>query len=182
MDAMNAIEVLKAEHKAVKATMAEIVRSVDSNRKILFMAFKRELELHDAIEKGVFYPAISANPKTFGFHGMDTETRRAVTKALKNLETLPLDSKDWFPYFRAIQGILGRQMDTEEFSVFERVREVLDAEELDELGRRMIYARLERIAGGAGTGSTRTDASPPRLPARSFGAPKPGRNDGPTTF
>jgi len=183
MDSMDAIAILKAEHNAVKSSMVEIVRSIDANRKNLFAAFKRELELHDAIEKNVFYPAISSNPKTFGFQGMDTETRRAVAKALRNLEALPTDSTDWFPYFKAIQGILGRQMDAEEFSVFERVREALEPGELDELGRRMIQERHQRLALPAATGSTRPDAAPQRLPARSHGAP-PSRpdNGGATTF
>jgi len=183
MDAMDAIEILKAEHKAVKASMAEIVRGSDGNRKILFAAFKRELELHDAIEREVFYPMISAHPRTFGFQGMDTETRRAVAKALRNLETLPADSTDWFPYFKAIQGILGRQMDAEEFSVFERVREALGPDELDQLGRRMVYERHQRISAAVQPPRGTASAAPPRLPSRSMGAaPKAQGNGGSTTF
>jgi hypothetical protein len=172
MDAMDAIEILKAEHRAVKGSMAEVVRTVDGNRKSLFAAFKRELELHDAIEREVFYPMIGANPKTFGFQGMDTETRRAVAKAMRNLEALPVDSPDWFPYFKAIQGILGRQMDTEEFSVFERVKEALQPDELDELGRRMVYERHQRISSSV----------PPRLPSRSMGGPAKANADESTTY
>jgi hypothetical protein len=181
MDAMDAIEILKAEHRAVKGSMAEIVRGVDGNRKNLFAAFKRELELHDAIEREVFYPMIATNPKTYGFQGMDTETRRAVTKALRKLEALPVDSTDWFPYFKAIQGILGRQMDTEEFSVFERVRETLGPDELDELGRRMVYERHQRISAAVRPSLGRADSSPPRLPSRSMGAASKGQTDGGST-
>jgi hypothetical protein len=183
MDAMDAIEILKAEHKAVKGAMTEIVRSVDTNRRNLFAAFKRELGLHDAIEREVFYPCISANPKTFGFQGLDTETRRDVARAMKNLEKLPFDSSDWFPYFQAIQGILGRQMDTEEFSVFERVREALHSDELDELGRRMVYERHQRILIPAGAGPGRSEEAPQRRPSRSQGAgPKNAGDGGPTTY
>jgi hypothetical protein len=176
MDAMDAIEILKAEHKAVKGTMVEIVRSVDGNRRILFAAFRRELELHDSIERDVFYPSINTNPKTFGVQGMDTETRRAVAKAMRNLNAMPVESPDWFPYFKAIQGILGRQMDTEEFTVFERVKDALPAQELDELGRRMVYERHQRLASASG-------AAPQRLPSRSAesnGAE--ARRNGPTTY
>jgi hypothetical protein len=181
MDAMDAVEILKAEHLAVKNSMAEIVRSVDANRKLQFAAFKRELELHDAIEREVFYPWISGNPKTYGFQGMDTETRRAVAKAMRNLENLPVESQDWFPYFKAIQGILSRQMDTEEFTVFERVGEALDPDELDELGRRMVYERHQRLASDVRPGSRRPDAAPPRLPTRSMGAMAKAREDGGST-
>ena len=181
MDAMDAIEILKAEHIAVKNSMAEVVRSVDANRKLLFAAFKGELELHDAIEREVFYPWISGNPKTYGFQGMDTETRRAVAKAMRNLEALPIESRDWFPYFKAIQGILGRQMATEELSVFERVTEALGADELDELGRRMVYERHQRLASDVRPGSRRPDAAPPRMPSRSMGRPSRTQDDGGST-
>ena len=169
MDAMDAIEILKAEHKAVKSAMTNIVLSIRADRTGLFTAFARELERHDAIERDVFYPSIAANPKTFGFQGVDTETRRAVSIAMRNLDALPVESNDWLLYFKTIQGILRRQMDTEEFSVFERVREALHPDEWDELGCRLVHERRQRGLIAAGAGSSRADAAPQRRPTRSLG-------------
>jgi hypothetical protein len=146
---MDAIDLLRAEHKAVKDSMFLIGRSVDVGRKVLFTAFKREFELHDGIEADIFYPMIATNSKTFGLHGMEPEARRVVYNALRNLDALPYDSKDWFPYFRAIQGIVVRQIDQEEFKVFERVREAFGPIMLGELGRRMAHER--QLRSGAAT-------------------------------
>jgi hypothetical protein len=141
---MDAIEILRAEHQAVKAKMFEILRSADADRKSLFAPFKREYELHDGIKTDVFYPAIASNPKAFGLKGMDPEARRVIANALRNLDSLPGDSKDWFPYFRAIQGILKRQIDLEDIKVFEQVREAFGPDVLEELGRRMVDERRRR--------------------------------------
>jgi hypothetical protein len=167
MDDMDAIEMLKAEHKAIKDAMAALARSASADRNGLFTAFKRDLKMHDDVEKYFFYPSINSNPKAFGFQGLDTETRRDIARAMKNLEALPFGSSDWFPYFQAIQGILKRQMDTEEFNVFERVREALTRDELEELGRRMVYERHQRVLAAAEPDSNRGDLAPQRRPSRS---------------
>lgn len=92
-----------------------------------------------------------------------------------------MDSTDWFPYFNAIQGILSRQMDTEEFSVFERVREALEPDELDALGRRLVYERHQRISAAVRPSLGRADAAPQRLPTRSMGAVSKAQTDGGST-
>ena len=143
---MQAIEMLKSEHKAIRRMMTEVACSGEIDRRALFPAFKRELELHDAVETSVFYPAISANPKTRGLAGMDTEARRVVAKAMKSLGSMPAGSKDWQPYFRAIKGILLRHMDDEEFGALDSIAVALSPGELDALGSRMAHERQRLTA------------------------------------
>jgi hypothetical protein len=70
-------------------------------------------------------------------------------------------------------------MDTEEFSVFERVQEALHPDDLAEVGRRMVYERHQRILLADRQGSNRRAAAPQRLPTRS---PKSAANDGPSAY
>jgi len=62
---MDAIEILKSEHRKFKISMDEILRSGDSQRTGLLDAFKREIEMNNAIEEGAFYPAIHFSLNTF---------------------------------------------------------------------------------------------------------------------
>jgi hypothetical protein len=99
------------------------------------------LELHDAVETGVFYPAVSLHPHTRGLAGMDVEARRVVAKAMKSLESMPSGSKDWLPYFRAIKGILLRHMEDEESDALEAIGQAMSSDELGTLGDQMTQAR-----------------------------------------
>jgi len=144
---MQATKILKSEHQAMRRLMTEVACSGETGRKALFLLFKRELELHDAMETRVFYPAISANRRTCGLAGMDTEARRVVAKALKSLESMPIGAKDWLPYFRAIKGILLRHMDDEEFGALDSVEKALSVGELEVLGIQLAYERQRMIVG-----------------------------------
>jgi hypothetical protein len=143
---MQAIEILKSEHQAIRRLMTEVACSAEPDRKAFFLAFKRELDLHDAVETSVFYPAISANPTTCGMAGMDMEARRVVAKAMKSLESMPAGAKDWVPYFRAIKAILFRHMEDEEFGALDSVGAALSATELAALGARMAHERQRLTA------------------------------------
>ena len=176
---MDAIEILRVEQQALKGMMLEIAHSMDANRKNLFAPFKREFELHDGVKLDIFYPSIASNPKTAGLKAMDPEARRVVANAFRNLGALPLDSKDWFPYFRAIQGILVRQMAVEDTRVFEKVHEAFSPIILGELGRRMVDERRRRNIDSAGLA---IGVGSPAI-QRSHAAPeKSAKNEGPTTF
>jgi hypothetical protein len=144
---MQAIGILKSEHQSVRRLMIEVACSGEADRKRQFLVLKRELELHDAVETNIFYPAIRANPRTCGLAGMDTEARRVVAKAMKSLESMPIEAKDWLPYFRAIKGILQRHMEDEEFGSLDGVGMALSADELLALGTRMTAERQHLITG-----------------------------------
>ena len=138
---MQATEILKTEHRSIRRQMTEIACSAEAGRKDRFLVFKWELELHDAVETSVFYPAISLHPHTSRLAGMDVEARRVVAKAMKSLESMPSNVTDWLPYFRAIKGILLRHIEDEESDALEIIGQALTEDELNALGDRMAQER-----------------------------------------
>jgi len=134
---MDAIEMLKKEHAGATEAMEAIVKSPAAKMKALFDALSKDLEIHDHIEETIFYPAIAANPKAAAFPALDKAAHREVEEALAKLKTLPVESKDWIPAFKAMQSKLLKHISDEETKFFVAIRGVLTATELGTLGEKM---------------------------------------------
>src|ERR1051325_3843733 len=57
-EAMNAIELLTADHKKVKGLFEKADDLEGGKLKVIFDQIKRELETHTYIEETIFYPAV----------------------------------------------------------------------------------------------------------------------------
>ena len=134
---MDAIGILEKDHKDAKQVMEEISRSSGEKKKKLFDALKRELEMHDAIEETIFYPSVLANAKTLSLPAQDKKAHKVVEAALAELAKLPVDDPTWNRNFNAMQDKLFKHVADEESIFFVKIREVLSATELVELGEKM---------------------------------------------
>ena len=142
---MDAIDILKAEHKAAKKAMAEIADSFGVKRKKLFTALKRELEMHDDIEERVFYPAVQAHPNASAFPAMDKRAHQEVEAALAKLERLPVAATEWINEFKAMQKKLLAHVADEENRLFVIIRSLLSQLELDTLGETMKTTKTKAV-------------------------------------
>lgn len=142
---MDAIEMLKAEHKGAKNAMEQILTSPPAKIKGLFETLSKELETHDRIEEQIFYPAVRSHPKASGFPAMDKKAHLEVEAALAKLGKLPVESKEWIPAFKVMQEKLLRHVADEEINFFVAIRACLTAPELNELGEKMKNGKKELV-------------------------------------
>ena len=134
---MDAVEMLKAEHKGAKAAMEQILRSPTPKIKGLFETLSKELEAHDRVEELIFYPAVQSHPKAATFPALDKKAHLEVEAALAKLGKLPVESKEWMPAFKVMQEKLLKHIADEETNYFVAVRASLNPTELNELGEKM---------------------------------------------
>jgi iron-sulfur cluster repair protein YtfE (RIC family) len=134
---MDAIEMLKKEHKGAKGVMEEIIKSSGAKRKKLFETLKGELGIHDRVEEQIFYPAVQNNAKAAGFPAADKKAHEAVEAALAALEKLPIEDKNWINSFKAMQTALLAHVADEETRLFVTIRTILSNDELMQLGDKM---------------------------------------------
>jgi hemerythrin superfamily protein len=148
---MDAIEMLKKEHKGAKALMEEIIQASGAKRKKLFETLKGELEIHDRVEEQVFYPAVKNNPNASTFPAVDKLAHETVESALAALEKLPVDDKNWLDSFKAMQKALLAHVADEETRLFVTIRTILSNDELNQVGERMKAAKekMVRVAHAA---------------------------------
>jgi iron-sulfur cluster repair protein YtfE (RIC family) len=140
---MDAIGMLEKDHKDAKRLMDEISLSIGPQKKKLFEGLKRALETHDELEESIFYPTVLAHPKTSSFPVRDKEAHQVVEKALEQLAIMPMEGPDWARAFDAMKEKLLKHVADEEQVLFIKIREVLSATELVELGDKMKATRID---------------------------------------
>jgi len=142
---MDAIGILEKDHQDARKVLEEISGSSGLKKKKLFDALKRELELHNAIEERIFYPAVLANAKTAGLPAQDAKAHKVVEDALEQLAKMPVEDPNWTRDFNAMQDKLLKHVSDEEKIFFVKIREILGATELVELGEKMLTAKDQQL-------------------------------------
>jgi hemerythrin-like domain-containing protein len=139
----DAIALLKADHKKVKALMEELEETTEravAKRKTLRAKIATEIRVHARIEEEVFYPAFHASGQTredsMLFHEAAQE-HEVVTNVLDELERMDPATEKFAAQAKVLKDIVLHHVEEEEGELFPRSRKLLDKDELRELGVRM---------------------------------------------
>ena len=146
---MNALTLLKRDHAAVKEILEELDRTTDrgvKTRQELFSKVKRDLELHEAIEEEIFYPALKKHPKAKEIVLEGFEEHHVVNAIVAELGAVPFDDETWGAKLTVMRENVEHHIDEEENEMFSKARQVLDEEDLAELGVQM-QARKDELMG-----------------------------------
>jgi hemerythrin-like domain-containing protein len=144
---MNALTLLKRDHAALKEIMRELDRTTDrgvKTRQELFTKVKRELEVHEAIEEEIFYPTLKRHPKAKEIVLEGFEEHHVVNGIVAELGAVPFDDETWGAKLTVMKENVEHHIDEEENEMFSKARQVLDEEDLAEIGARM-QARKDEL-------------------------------------
>ena len=154
---MNAIQLLKDDHKKVKGLLAELEATTargTKKRSQLLATIAQELRVHTRIEEEIFYPALRAageksEDEKMYFEAL--EEHRAVGElVLPDLERTAPDSEKFSGRAKVLKELIEHHADEEEEEMFPRARKLLSAAELKTLGERMAARKQELLLGGPG--------------------------------
>jgi len=154
---MNAIQLLKDDHKKVKGLLAELVATTArgaKKRSQLLATIAQELHVHMAIEEEIFYPAFKAageksDDDKMYFEALE-EHRAAGELVLPDLERTELASDKFGGRAKVLKELIEHHADEEEKEMFPRARKLLSAAELNALGAQMASRKSELLAMGTG--------------------------------
>jgi hemerythrin-like domain-containing protein len=148
---MNAIELLKDDHKKVRGLLGELAETTNrasKGRTELLQKIALELKVHTTIEEEIFYPAFRQagekheDEKMF-FEAME-EHRAAGDLVLPDLLATEVETDQFGGRAKVLKELIEHHADEEEKEMFPRARELLGLEALRELGERM-QARKEEL-------------------------------------
>ena len=152
---MNAIQLLKDDHKKVRALLAELASTTSRGTKTrteLLAKIGKELRVHAKIEEEIFYPAFKAASEKSDDDNMYFEAKeehRAVELlVLPDLEKTDVSSECFGGRAKVLKELIEHHAGEEEKDMFPRARKLLSAAELDELGARMEGRKRELLANG----------------------------------
>ena len=137
---MNAIDLLTTDHEKVRKLLEELDKTTErgvQTREDLFRRVKAELTVHEIIEEEIFYPELKKHPKAKDIVLEGYEEHHVVDTLMKELEELDVTDESWGAKAVVMKENIEHHIEEEEGEMFRKARQVFDAAELDDLGRRM---------------------------------------------
>jgi hypothetical protein len=138
---MDAIALLKADHDKVKKMLAdgeETTERAEKTRTELFDTLKAEMMIHERIEEEIFYPALKEHPRAKEIVLEGFEEHHVVDEIMGELEATDVTDETWGAKFKVMKENIEHHIEEEEGELFKQARAVFDADELEQLGARMM--------------------------------------------
>lgn len=134
---MNAIELLKADHKKVNALFGKVKATEEGEHKELFEQIKQELDVHTHIEETIFYPRMREEEELEDIVLEGIEEHHQAKIFLRELSSLTDDSEKFEPKLKVLMEDITHHVQEEEGKMFPKIEELFDEETLMELGAEM---------------------------------------------
>jgi hemerythrin-like domain-containing protein len=137
---VNAIKLLEDDHRKVKKLLEqgdETTERAAKTRTKLFEQLQSEMEVHEAIEEEIFYPALKQHEKAKDIVLEGYEEHHVVDKIIGELEGVDVQDETWAAKFAVMKENIEHHIEEEENEMFEQAREIFSDEELDDLGSAM---------------------------------------------
>ena len=135
---MNAIELLKSDHKTVDRLFQKVKADQEGEKHAeLFEQIKAELEVHTHIEETIFYPRLKQEEELKDIVLEGVEEHHQAKIFLRELSNLKEDSEKFEPKLKVLMEDITHHVQEEEGEMFPKVEELFDAATLEELGAEM---------------------------------------------
>ena len=147
---MNAIDLLKKQHREVEELFEEFENASEGAKKTrerLCEEISNQLAVHAEIEEKLFYPE-SKQPDTEDLLRESVEEHLAVKRLLRDLVEKGTDDENFEARMKVLKEQVEHHVDEEEKELFPKVRKSCSKEQLEDLGTRMETLADELIADG----------------------------------
>ena len=143
---MDALELLKKDHRKVKDLFEEAEGTEDEKEKRkLFDEIQTELETHARIEETVFYPAMEKREELKDMVLESIEEHKQVKTLLREMDNLKADSEKFEPKLKVLmENVEHHAEEEEEGKMFPKVRQIFSQQELESLGQELEAAKNKR--------------------------------------
>ena len=134
------IALLETDHRRfedlLKRGEETTARAVKTRRQLLD-TITAELNVHEAIEERILYPALKPHPEARDIVLEGYQEHHVADLIVKELHALALDDEKWGAKFKVLKENIEHHIEEEEGEMFRTARAVMDRDELQALGARM---------------------------------------------
>ena len=146
---MNAVDLLIDQHRLLEARMKETQEAQEPQAIARLLARVGDhLAVHLASEEELFYPAVNAR-RTEDILLESLEEHLSLKRLLADLLEMAPDERTFGPKFDVLAEQTLHHHREEEDDLFPKVRKLLDAQQLDELGNRMLALQQQMQLAGS---------------------------------
>jgi hemerythrin-like domain-containing protein len=146
---MDAIQLLKADHRKVKDLLSELTGTTTravKKRADLLAEIRVNLKTHTAIEEEIFYPAFKKageKPEAKMYYEAMEEHRAAGDLVLPDLLNTATDSEQFSGRAKVLKELIEHHVKEEEEEMFKEAKRLFSKDELNQLGARMEQRKAE---------------------------------------
>lgn len=137
---MDALQLLKEDHEKVKRMLEDLDATserAEKTRTETFTRLRHDLTIHETIEEEILYPALKEFAKTKDITLEAFEEHHVVDLIVAELEATPVTDETWGAKLTVMKENLEHHIEEEEDEMFKQARQVMDHNELVELGDQM---------------------------------------------
>ncbi len=146
---MNALELLISQHRDVEETFSVIEGSTDPDEKMrIFEKLADSLAIHAAIEEHQFYPAVKAQNTEYILLE-SVEEHLGMKRVIADLMKLQPDDESFDAKISVLRELVMNHVEEEETELFPQVKQLMDDEQLEELGEEMESEAGQLYADGS---------------------------------
>lgn len=139
---MNAIDMLKAQHRQVEKLFAGIKQAEGTEKRQLFYELADSLAIHTAIEERHFYPTVKAQ-ETQDILVESLEEHLEAKRTLAELLELEMEDGAFDQKLALLEEQVSHHVEEEEDELFPTVQKLMDADQLEGLGQEMTATASE---------------------------------------
>ena len=145
---MNAIDFLIRQHRSMETMLARVIDAADDARPRLYAEAADQLTMHISAEEIVFYPAVRA-ARTEDILLESLEEHLSLKRLMADLLTLGGGEPTFLPKFKVLKEQAEHHHKEEEEHLFPKVKALLGASRLNELGAEMIALQTQQKMEGS---------------------------------
>jgi hemerythrin-like domain-containing protein len=149
-DGVDALTLLKDDHDRIKEMLERLDSTTERAEKTRgegLADLKAALDIHEAIEEEVLYPALKQHAEAKDIVLEAYEEHDVVDTILAEIVQTPVDDETWAAKLTVMKENLEHHIEEEEGEMFEQARSVFDEDTLASLGERM-RARKDELQAG----------------------------------
>lgn len=140
---MNAIDLLKDDHKRVKSILDELSDSTEravKKRSQLLAKLEMEITLHTELEEKILYPAFKSQggkEEDVMYFEAKEEHRTVDALVLPDLKQTDPGTPEFSGRIKVVKELLEHHIEEEEKEMFPQAKKLLGKDKLEELGAQM---------------------------------------------
>jgi len=140
---VNAIDLLKSQHRKVEDLFSKLEKARDSKKKEeLFIEIADRLAIHASIEEHHFYPGVKAKT-TEGILLESVEEHLGIKRVLSDLLDAEVEDATFDAKIKVLKDLVEHHVEEEEGSLFPKVASSVDKADLDDIGESMSAEQAE---------------------------------------
>lgn len=134
---MNALELLKQDHREASSLMDQLENSDQPAMMGIFNQLKQALTLHTKMEETLLYPALQNNEQTGDMISEAYEEHQTVDEILAEMTGLAPSNGDFSTKLAELRENVEHHVEEEENELFPKAKRILGQHRLEEMGDQM---------------------------------------------